>query len=394
MVRCGLEVILANPKRIRGRKVGLLINPTSCTRDINSSYPVLKEVLGKNLVCIFGPEHGFRGEAQDQAGIHDYCLPDGTEVHSLYGYSSETLKPSKDVLSSIDLLIYDIQDIGTRYYTYVYTLSHCMEACCEAGIEVMVLDRPNPINGATVEGNLLEQEFASFVGRFSIAVRHGLTVGELASMFKDEFGIDCELAIVKVRGWKREMWFDNTGLPWISPSPNMPTLDTATVYPGMCLLEGTNISEGRGTTRPFEVFGAPWIDAEKFAAELNSLGLGGCKFRPCYFIPTFNKYKGQVCGGAQLHVIDRERFRPFATGIAVISTARKMYPDSFRWKRGAYEFEHRRLAFDLLCGTDRIREMIESEASIDEIERSYRSDEQEFSELRKPYLLYGTGGKR
>ncbi|HDH96905.1 MAG TPA: DUF1343 domain-containing protein, partial [Proteobacteria bacterium] len=217
MVKTGLEVLLANPKRLAGRRVGLLINPTSCTRRIDSSYPIMKEMLGKRLVCVFGPEHGFRGEAQDQKGIHDYCLPDGTEVHSLYGHSPDTLKPSKDVLSSIDLLIYDVQDIGARYYTYIYTLSYCMEACGEAGVEVMVLDRPNPINGVAVEGNLLDPSFASFVGRFPIAVRHGLTAGELASMFRGEFGIDCELTIVKMRGWKREMWFDDTNLPWILP---------------------------------------------------------------------------------------------------------------------------------------------------------------------------------
>ena len=394
MVRCGLDVLLSNPKRIKGRKVALLINPTSCTSKLVPSYQILKEILGKDLVCIFGPEHGFRGEAQDQVGIYDYCLPDGTEVHSLYGHSPETLKPRKEHLEGIDLLIYDIQDVGARYYTYVYTLSYCMEACGEAGVEVMVLDRPNPIGGVAVEGTVLQPEFASFVGRFPVAVRHGLTTAELALMFRDRFGIDCELSVVKMRGWKRNMWFDDTGLPWVLPSPNMPTLDTATVYPGMCLLEGTNLSEGRGTTRPFEIFGAPWIDADAFARELNSLGLDGCVFRPCCFVPTFNKYRGQICSGAQIHITDRESFKPFLTGVAVVYTARKMYPELFRWRKGVYEFERKRLAFDLLCGTDSIRKMMEDGAELAEIEASWKRDEREFAELRGEYLLYGKGGSR
>lgn len=392
MVVSGLDVLLSNPKRILGRKVGLLINPTSVTKELTPSYRALKELLGKNLVCIFGPEHGFRGEFQDQVHVQDYTLPDGTEVYSLYGHSPETLKPSEDVLKELDLLIYDIQDVGARYYTYVYTLSYCMEACGKAGVEVMVLDRPNPIGGVKIEGNILEKEFASFVGRFPIAVRHGLTAGELAVMFKEEFKIDCELNIVKMRGWKREMWYDQTGLNWVLPSPNMPTLDTATVYCGMCLLEGTNLSEGRGTTRPFEIFGAPWIDADRFAKELNSLKLAGCVFRPCCFVPTFNKYAGQVCCGVQIHVTDRKRFKPFFTGVAVVSVARALYPSEFQWKKGVYEFEKKKLAFDLLCGTDKIRKMIEDNYPLSEIEHFWKPDEIKFSEMRAPYMLYGKRG--
>ena len=392
MVTCGLDSLLADPKKILGRKTGLLINPTSCTNEPVPSYRVLKQLLGKNLVCIFGPEHGFRGEFQDQVDVQDYGLPDGTDVYSLYGHSPSTLKPSKDILREIELLIYDMQDIGARYYTYVYTLSYCMEACGEAGVSVMVLDRPNPINGVKIEGNILEKEFVSFVGRFPMAVRHGLTTGELATMFKKEFKVECELSVVKMKGWKRDMWYDQTGLRWILPSPNMPTLDTATVYPGMCLLEGSNLSEGRGTTRPFEIFGAPWIDAEKFADELSMLKLDGCAFRPCCFVPTFNKYAGQVCCGVQVHVTDRERFKPFFTGIAIAYVAQKLHPEEFVWKKGVYEFEKKNLAFDLLCGTDRIRKMIEENWPISEIEHSYKPDELKFAEMRKPYMLYGKRG--
>jgi uncharacterized protein YbbC (DUF1343 family) len=263
-----------------------------------------------------------------------------------------------------------------------------MEACREAGVEVWVLDRPNPIGGSMLEGNILSTGFRSFVGRYPLPVRHGMTIGELASMMNEAFGISCALRVVPMGGWKRKMWFDQTGLPWVLPSPNMPTLGTATVYPGACLLEGTNLSEGRGTTRPFEILGAPWIDPEVFARSLNGIGLPGVRFRPLHFRPTFHKYAGQTCGGVEIHVVDRREFLPFLTGIHLIRCAAGLWPEAFGWRREPYEFESERPAIDLLAGGTWLRELVEQGKDPAEVQEEWKKPLRDYQTLRKKYLLY------
>ena len=268
-------------------------------------------------------------------------------VHSLY---AEHREPTLEMLQDLDVLLVDLQDIGARYYTFIWTMYLCMRACEQAGVAVVVLDRPNPINGVKTEGPMLDANYKSFVGMHPIPVRHGRTIGELAQQFRDEAFPRCRLTILPMKNWKREMWFDQTGLPWVMPSPNIAALDTATVYPGMCLLEGTNISEGRGTTRPFEIFGAPFIDAERLCNELNKLRLQGVFFRQNYFQPTFHKFAVELCAGAQLHVTDRNTFEPFRVGVAIIKHIRKTYPDKFQWKQPPYEYEWKRLPIEILIG--------------------------------------------
>ena len=285
------------------------------------------------------------------------------------------------------MLVVDIQDIGSRYYTYIYTMSYCMEAAAKYGKEVIVLDRPNPLTGAIVEGNILQSPMASFVGRFPIPARHGMTAGELATLFNNEFKIGCDLRVLEMRGWNRQMWFDQTELPWVIPSPNMPTLETATVYPGMCLVEGTNLSEGRGTTRPFEIIGAPWVDAYKLVSALHDQKLAGVSFRPHFFQPTFQKHAGKICSGFQQHVYDRDVYGSYRTGIAIIKVMKRLF-DEFAWRSEPYEFESDRLAIDLLLGTDELRPLIEADRPLDEIEASWKDDLDEFLEMRKPYLYY------
>ncbi len=393
----GLERILNEEqylRQLRGKRVGFCCNATSVTSQLKHGAEALAELPGVELKAIFGPEHGIWGTAQDMIPVirEEGQLPEFLKVpvYSLYGESEESLRPTDEMLREIDILLFDIQDIGARYYTYIYTLSYLMEAAAERGIPVWVLDRPNPIGGTddSVEGPLLEPKYTSFVGRFPIAVRHGMTAGELAQMFKERFGINCPLTVVEMKGWSREMWFDQTGLPWVMPSPNMPTLDTATVYPGFCLLEGTNLSEGRGTTRPFEISGAPYINPFALVRELEAEKLPGVKFRPLYFQPTFQKWAGQVCGGVQTYPINREEFKPFLTGVAFILAARKLGGDSFRWRTEPYEFVSDRLAIDLLCGGTSIREAIERGDPLEKIRDIWKEDEEKFREERREFLIY------
>ena len=292
------------------------------------------------------------------------------------------------MMRDVDTLLYDLQDVGTRVYTFIHTMAYCMEACAQFGKRMVVLDRPNPINGRQVEGNLLGDRFRSFVGLHPLPMRHGMTVGELALLFNREFGIGCDLTVVAMKGWKRAMWFDQTDLPWVMPSPNVPTLDSAIVYPGMVLVEGTRLSEGRGTTRPFEFVGAPYIGARRLAEELNSLDLPGIHFRPAYFQPTFQKWAGQTCGGVQLHVRQREIFEPYLTGVAVLVTIRKLHPEQFEWREPPYEYELDRLPIEILCGSRGIVDLIEGGASPEQIRDSWRSDVANFMKQREPYLLY------
>jgi uncharacterized protein YbbC (DUF1343 family) len=339
------------PERLRGARIGVLLHPASVSSTLEHSSHIFERENRKlfHLAALFGPQHGFLGQTQDnmvewQSYLHPRL---GIPVYSLYG---EEREPTAEMVRNLDAIVVDLQDVGARYYTFIWTLYLVMQACRRAGIAVVVLDRPNPLNGLTTEGPLPDPAYASFVGLHPLPPRHGRTIGELAQQFREEAFPNVALDVLPMRDWERAMWFDQTGLHWVTPSPNMPTLETATVYPGMCLLEGTNISEGRGTTRPFEIFGAPFVDAEVFCDEMNGANLAGVYFRETHFQPTFHKFAGQVCAGAQLHVTDRDQFQAFATGIEIIRRLRKLYPNSFAWKQPPYEYEYRRLPIEILLG--------------------------------------------
>jgi uncharacterized protein YbbC (DUF1343 family) len=334
-----------------------------------------------------GPQHGFRGETQDNMiEWGDYSDPlTGLPVFSLYG---ETRAPTEEMLSLLDVLVVDLQDVGSRYYTFIQTLALALEVCGRAGKEVLVLDRPNPIGGIQVEGIVLRTEFRSFVGLYPLAARHGMTIGELSNYFNSEFGLGCDLKVVPMDGWEREMYYDRTGLPWVFPSPNMPSLETALVYPGLCLLEGTNVSEGRGTTRPFELSGAPWIDPNSLIAELEQIDLPGVRFRPIHFCPTFHKWAGHTIGGVQIHVTDRSRFLPFRTGIALIQLYRSQGGVHFEWRQPPYEYEEKILPFDILCGSDQPRRLMEAGVEVEAAEQRWREELERFCRVRESYLLY------
>ena len=338
------------PKELRGAKIGALLHPASVSSSREHASKILERCNGDQiqLCALFGPQHGFLGQTQDNmVEWKSYEHPRlKIPVYSLYG---EHREPTDEMLTDLDALAVDLQDIGARYYTFIWTLYLCMRACEQRGVHVVVLDRPNPITGVTVEGPPIEKGYESFDGMHRIPVRHGKTIGELATQFRETFP-KCRLSILPMKNWERAMWFDQTGLPWVMPSPNMPTLKTATVYPGMCLLEGTNLSEGRGTTRPFEIFGAPFINAEELCRELNNLQLPGVFFRENYFQPTFQKFAGELCGGAQIHVLDRNVYRSFQTGVEIIRCIRKLYPESFAWNQPPYEYEYEKLPIQILLG--------------------------------------------
>ncbi len=385
MVLTGLDVLIQREKHLlKGRKIGLVANPSSVNSKLEFILDLFLKEKSWEITTLFGPEHGLRGEVQAEEWSSDFREPKtGLPVYSLYG---KNLKPEREMLRNVDTIVFDIQDVGSRYYTFIYTLSYIMEACTDTDIEVVVLDRPNPINGEHIEGPVLERGYESFVGRFPIPIRHGMTVGELALLFQNEFGIRCGLRIIKMEGWNRRSLFAETGLPWVLPSPNMPTPDTALVYPGMCLFEGTNVSEGRGTTRPFEIFGAPWIDPDKLCKVLSNLE--GVTFRPLYFQPTFNKFAGQLCGGAQIHVTDAMKFKPVKMAVSILAFLLKEYPAYFKWKDPPYEFVTDRLPIDILFGTSWIRESLEKGEEADEIEKRWDSNLQGFINQRQKYLLY------
>jgi uncharacterized protein YbbC (DUF1343 family) len=306
-------------------------------------------------------------------------------VYSLY---SETREPTAEMLRDIDVLVVDLQDVGTRVYTFVYTMANCMRAAARHGVRVVVCDRPNPIGGEAVEGALLREPWTSFVGQFPIPLRHGMTIGELARLFNDEFGIACALDVVPMAGWQRRRYFDDTQLPWVIPSPNLPTLDSAIVYPGAVLFEGTTLSEGRGTTRPFELIGAPWIDGERLADAMNARGLDGVHFRPAFFEPTFQKHARQTCGGVQLHVTDRERFAPVRAAVQLIAGFHQQDPARFAWRQPPYEYEHDKEPIDILYGSDRLRATLANGSDVDALIRSWAPDEDAFRRQRQPFLLY------
>ena len=368
-MRTGLDRLLENPKRwLRSGRVGLVANPTTVDGQLVHAVDLMVRHPDIDLRLLFGPEHGVRGAAQAMVEVADGTDP-FTELPevSLYGSRFESLSPSAQHLSQIDILIFDVQDVGARYYTYGATMALCMQAARTAQVKVVVLDRPNPIGGQLVEGGGLDQGLENFCGLYPVPQRHGMSLGELALLYNQAFGIGCELEVISCEGWARSAYFDGCELPWVMPSPNMPTVETALVYPGMCLLEGTNLSEGRGTTRPFELFGAPFVDGPVLANALARWDLPGVRFRPCVIQPTSDKFAGQSCGALQLHVVDRQEFRPFRTGLAVLMATRNIWPEAFAWRTEPYEFRADVPAIDLLTGRPAVREAIERGAAFDSV---------------------------
>ncbi len=386
-VLAGLDVLCRRlPSLLSGRRVGLLCHQASVTRDLENAADVIGGQRGARLDALFAPEHGLAGAAQDHAAVAtERSGPRGLAVHSLYG---GRLAPSPRMLAGLDALVVDLQDVGARYYTFVWTMALALRACAGAGVPVIVLDRPNPLGGERIEGNLPDPGFSSFVGLYPLPARHGMTIAELAAYLNETHALGCDLTVVPMQGWRRAMRWEDTGLPWVAPSPNMPTPDTARVYPGGCLVEGTNLSEGRGTTRPFELVGAPFLDGARLARALGRRGLRGVGFRAAAFEPTFHKWRGRRCEGVQVHVTDAERFRPFATYLALIAEARRQAPRHFRWRRPPYEFERRRLPFDLLSGGEALRRAIERGVPLRRLEADWRPGLARFARARRPYLRY------
>jgi uncharacterized protein YbbC (DUF1343 family) len=387
--RLGIEILLDEKiALLRGRRVGLVCNQASVLpENFAHAADVFHEHADIDLTTLFGPQHGIRGDVQynmiETPHVRDART--GIMVYSLY---SEVREPTEEMLADVDDIVVDLQDVGCRIYTFVYTMANCMRAAKKFGKRVIVCDRPNPINGNAVEGNITEDEFTSFVGQFAIPTRHGMTIGELARMFNEHFGIGCELEVVEMQNWSREMWGDECGLPWILPSPNIPDVDTCVVFPATVHLEGTELSEGRGTTLPFFLNGAPFIDPYEWAAELRKFDLPGVAFREAYFRPTFCEFAGETCGGIQLHITDRETFTPVITGIAMVKTAYDLYRENFQWRQNAYEYVFDKNPFDVVTGTDKIRKAIEFGVGVREIEAAWSEGTDRFRKDREKYLLY------
>jgi len=387
-VRLGIEKLLEDRDHLlRGARLGLVCNQASVNHQLHHVADLLKQHPAAELRALFGPQHGVRGDVQDNMIETEHAIDreTGLPIYSLY---SETREPTESMFRDLDLLIFDMQDVGCRIYTFAYTMANCMVAARKFGKKVIVCDRPNPINGRDVAGNVLEKGHESFVGQYPIPTRHGMTLGELARMFNDHFEIKCELDVLQMDGWDRNCWHDETDAPWVMPSPNMPTIEAATVFPGTVHFEGTQVSEGRGTTRPFEFVGAPYIVSEEFAAHLNNANLPGVYFRSCIFRPTFQKHAGISCGGVQLHVIDRDNFEPVTTGLTMVKVAHDLYPGQFSWKEPPYEYVYDRNPFDVIAGTIKVRQAIEEGSTIAELQESWKPGLSEFKKLREEFLLY------
>jgi len=387
-VNTGLDRLVAEDfRRLAGRRVGLLVHPASVDRRLRAAALLMQEAAAVDLRVMFGPQHGILGQTQDNMieweGFTDNAT--GVPVHSLYG---RYRKPTAAMLDDLDVLVIDLQDVGARYYTFIWTMLLCLEACAEAGKQVMVLDRPNPIGGLVTEGTVLDPAYRSFVGLAPIPMRHGLTAGELARFFVHWRCLDVDLEVVWMDGWERRLDFDATGLPWVLPSPNMPTLETARVYPGGCLLEGTTVSEGRGTTRPFEIFGAPYVDPDTLATILTGWNLPGCRFRPLYFEPTFHKFAGQVCGGVQVHVTEPAVFESVTTYTAAVAAIAKLWPDDFSWKQPPYEYETEKLPIDILAGGPDWRIQIEAGLSPWQMKSGWMEQLKAFTEMTAGFRHY------
>jgi uncharacterized protein YbbC (DUF1343 family) len=385
-VRLGCERLLAS-STLDGRRVGVVCNPASVDGELNHVADLFARHPGMTLAALFGPQHGFRSDVQDnmiETGHGQDCTR-RVPVYSLY---SETREPTAAMFDGIDVLVIDLQDVGSRIYTFIYTMANCLVAARKHGVKAVVCDRPNPIGGTAVEGPMLVRGYESFVGQYPIPMRHGMTIGELARLFNTDFGIGADLDVVAMEGWRRDMYSDATGLPWVIPSPNMPTLDTAIVYPGTVLFEGTNLSEGRGTTRPFEIVGAPWVVAERFAEAMNHARLPGVHFRPAVFEPTFQKHAKTTCAGCQIHVLDRRAFKPVETGVALIAAFRAAGRDQFAWRNPPYEYERDKMPIDILAGSPELREQIENGVHPHAIASSWAPSVDAFMKVRERYLIY------
>jgi uncharacterized protein YbbC (DUF1343 family) len=378
---------LISSARLNGLRVGVLANPASIDHGYGHVVDRLGEATNCTLAAIFGPQHGYQSSLQDNM-IETPHAKDARRSVPIFSLYSETREPAPDMLDLIDVLVIDLQDVGARIYTFIYTMANCLRAAARAGVPVIVCDRPNPIGGTRVEGPTLEPGYESFVGQFRMPMRHGMTVGELARLFNEQHGIGADLEIGAMQGWSRQMYWDGTDVPWVMPSPNMPTLDTAIVYPGTVLVEGTMLSEGRGTTRPFELIGAPWLDSEALAARMNRVGLKGVQFRPVSFEPTFQKHARVACGGCQMHVTARHDFEPVQAGVSLIRECFGSAPDRFAWRDPPYEYEHDKMPIDILAGSPQLREQIEQQVPLEEIAASWRPGVAEFEETRQAYLLY------
>lgn len=388
LVSLGIDRLLSTDRQlVAGKRVGVVCNPASVDSRFRHTADRLAADPDVTVAAIFGPQHGFRSDVQDNM-IETPHTSDARRRVPIYSLYSETREPSAAMLGGLDVLVVDLQDVGTRVYTYIYTMANCMRAAARHGVRVVVCDRPNPIGGEQIEGNLLRDPWTSFVGQFPLPMRHGMTIGELARLFNEDFGLGCALDVVPLEGWRRSMYFDETGLPFVIPSPNIPTLDSTVVYPGAVLFEGTKLSEGRGTTRPFELIGAPWIDGERLADAMNGRGLAGVHFRPVFFEPTFQKHAKQTCGGCQIHVTDREAFRPVRAAVELIGEFRREAPDRFAWREPPYEYEHDKEPIDILYGSDELRVTLDSGGDVETLVQSWRAEEEAFRQQRQPYLLY------
>ncbi|MCP4352238.1 MAG: DUF1343 domain-containing protein [Desulfobacterales bacterium] len=388
-VQTGLENFISSPpKWLSGYRLGLLANPASVDREFCHARELVSRLFPGKLTALYSPQHGFFAEKQDNmiesGNITDPVLQ--IPVFSLYG---ETRIPTKEMFDPIDVMLIDLQDAGTRVYTFIYTISYCLEAAKKYSKKVVVLDRPNPVNGSVAEGNCLSPEYASFVGRFPIPMRHSLTVGELAVLFNTHFGTGCDLEIIPMKGWNRNMYFQDTGHAWVPPSPNLPTPVSAMVYPGQVLWEATNVSEGRGTTQPFEIFGAPYFNTGKILSTLGGNRLPGIILREIAFEPTSNKWKGNLCRGFQIHITDPSEYSPYKTSLKLLQAVLFHHSDQFEWKQPPYEYEFEKLPIDLIIGDSEIRKRIERFDNIDEIEESWKEKLDEFAAVSGKYYLYG-----
>ena len=382
MIKTGAEIVLEDPKEYLGsNQIGLITNQTGVTSKLEHLIDVFHNEPDINLKKVFGPEHSARGDIQDALLVEDHTdKTTSLPVFSLYG---EFRKPTSMMLEDLDRLVFDIQDVGARFYTYISTLTLCLEAAKEHNLTFTVLDRPNPINGVDVEGNILDPFFKSFIGMHPIPIRHGMTSGELALFINQK--VKAELSIVEMTGWSRDMWYDETGLPWVQTSPNLPTLDTATVYLGTCFFEGINVSEGRGTTKPFENLGAPWVNSRKWTDSMNELKLLGVRFRSCHFTPTFWRYKDKRCNGLQVHVIDRNIFDAVTTGLYLLHTLKQVHPEAFEFNPSTYdEYPH----FDYLAGTDGLRKDLNEGKTVEDISDRWQKERKRFMNVREKILLY------
>lgn len=387
-IKLGLERLLDERVDVlAGARVALVCNQASVNHNFRHAADLFYEHPAINLTTLFGPQHGIRGDVQDNMIETEHAVDRRTQV-PIYSLYSETREPTDEMLRDVDVIVVDLQGVGCRIYTFAYTMANCMRVAKRLGKEVVVCDRPNPIGGEKVAGNVTERGHESFVGQFSLPTRHGMTMGELARMFNGHFGIGCELEVIELGNWSRDLWYEDTDGPWVLPSPNIPTPDSCKVFPGTVHLEGTQMSEGRGTTRPFELVGAPYIDADEYASALSGLNLPGVFFRACVFMPTFQKHGGKACGGVQIQVTDRAAFEPVSAGVAIVKTAHDLYDGAFRWKEPPYEYELERNPFDVIAGTTELRKQIEQGDSLGSIVESWQPELEKFRKVRNDYLLY------